>query len=97
MGKYSTRGRVERSYSTRQSIVSSLSDILYFLVVWLGEIFYSSQATANFGDQDISKCLNNLFLIVEQTDRISLAILVTYNVAYCICPIKHITVLHLPN
>jgi len=66
------------------SIGGALSDILYFLVVWLGEIFYSSQATANFGDQDISKCLNNLFLVVEQTDRIGLAVLVTYNIAHVI-------------
>jgi len=41
------------------SIGSVLSDILYFLIVWLGEIFCGSQVVANFGDQDISKCLNN--------------------------------------
>ena len=29
----------------------------------------------------ITKCLNNLFLVIERTDRISLAVLVTYNVA----------------
>jgi len=63
------------------SIGSALSDILYFLVVWLGEIFCCSQATVNFGDQDISRCLNNLFL---QTDRISLAVLVNYNVIHVI-------------
>ena len=39
------------------SIGGALSDILYFLVVWLRE--------------DISKCLNNLLLVVEQTNRIS--------------------------
>jgi len=50
-------------------------------MVWLGEIFCSSRVTANFGDRDISKCLNNLFLVVERTDRISLAVLVNYNVA----------------
>ena len=44
----------------------------------------SSQAAANFGDQDIIKCLNNLFLVVERADWISLAVLVTYNVAYVI-------------
>ena len=38
----------------------------------------------NFGDQDISKCVNNLFLVVEQTDKISLAVLVNYNVAHVI-------------
>ena len=26
-----------------------------------------------FGDQDISKCLTNLFLVIERTNRISLA------------------------
>jgi len=66
------------------SIGDALSDILYFLVVWLGEIFCSSRAAANFSDQDISKCLNNLFLVVERTDRISLAVLVNYNVAHVI-------------
>ena len=65
------------------SIGGALSDILYFLVVWLREIFCSSQAAVNFSDQDISK-LNNLFLVVERTDRISLAILVNYNVAHVI-------------
>jgi len=40
--------------------------ILYFLVVRLGRDFYSThdQITVKFGDQDISKCLNNLFLVV---------------------------------
>ena len=54
--------------------------------IWSFEIFFcsSSQAAANFGDQDISKCLNNLFLVVEQADRISLAVLVNYNVAHVI-------------
>ena len=47
--------------------------ILYFLVVWLGAIFSSTQTAAIFSDQDISKCLTNLFLVVEQTNRISLA------------------------
>ena len=52
------------------SIRSALSDILYFLVIWLVEIFCSTQIATNFGDQDIS---NNLFLVVEQTNRIILA------------------------
>ena len=52
------------------SIGGALSVILYFLVVWLGAIFSSTQTA---GDQDISKCLNNLFLVVEQTFRVSLA------------------------
>ena len=47
--------------------------LLYFLVVWLRAIFSSTQTAAIFGDQDISKCLNNLFLVVEQANRISLA------------------------
>ena len=49
----------------------ALSVILYFLVVWLGAIFSSTQTTAIFGDQDISKCSYNLFLVVERTNRIS--------------------------
>ena len=47
------------------SIGSALSVILYFLVVWLRVIFYSTQTAAIFGDQDISKCLYNLLLFVE--------------------------------
>ena len=55
---------------------------MIYCTSWLfrSEIFCSSQAAANFGDQDISKCLNNLFLVIEQTDRI----LVNYNVAHVI-------------
>ena len=41
--------------------------------VWLGEIFSSTQTAAIFGDKDISKCLTNLFLVVERTNMISLA------------------------
>ena len=55
------------------SIGNTLSVILYFLVIWLGAIFSSTQTTAMFGDQDISKSLYNLFLLMEQTNRISLA------------------------
>ena len=51
----------------------ALTVILYFLVVWLGVIFSSTQTAAIFGDQDISKCSYNLFLVVERTNRISLA------------------------
>ena len=51
----------------------ALSVILYFLVVWLGAIFSSTQTTAIFGDTDISKCSYNLFLVIERTYRISLA------------------------
>ena len=47
------------------NIGSALSVILYFLVVWLGVIFFSTQTATIFGDQDISKCLYNLFLVVE--------------------------------
>ena len=50
-----------------------LTVILYFLVVWLGAIFSSTQTAATFSDQDISKCLTSLFLAIEQTNRISLA------------------------
>ena len=52
---------------------SALSVILYFLVIWLGAIFSSIQTAVIFSDQDISKCLTNLFLVVERTNRISLA------------------------
>ena len=41
--------------------------------VWFGAIFSSIQTAAIFGDKDISKCSYNLFLVVEQTNRISLA------------------------
>ena len=66
------------------SIGGALSDILYFLVVWLREIFCCSSVAAYFGDQDISKCLNNLFLVVKRTYRISLAVLVNYSIAHVI-------------
>ena len=55
------------------SIGGALTVILYFLVVWLRAIFSSTQTAVIFGDQDISKCLTNLFLVVEQNNRISLA------------------------
>ena len=51
----------------------ALSVILYFLVVWLGAIFSSTQTAVIFDDKDISKCSYNLFLVVERTNRISLA------------------------
>ena len=51
----------------------TLGVILYFLVVWPRAIFSSTQTATILGDQDISKCLYNLFLAVEQTSRISLA------------------------
>ena len=53
------------------SIGSALSVTLYFLVIWLGVMFSSTQTATIFGDQDISKCLYNLSLVVEQTNRIS--------------------------
>ena len=40
---------------------------------WLGAIFSSTQTAGIFGDKDISKCSYNLFLVVEQTNRIGLA------------------------
>ena len=43
----------------------ALSVILYFLGIWLRAIFSSTQTAAIFGDKDISKCLTNLFLVVE--------------------------------
>ena len=46
------------------SIGSALSDIVYFLVVWPEEIFCSARTAANFSEHDISKCLNNLFLVL---------------------------------
>ena len=47
------------------SVGSTLSVILYFLVVWPRAIFSSTQTAAIFGDQDINQCLNNLFLVIE--------------------------------
>ena len=41
--------------------------------VWFGTIFSSTQTATIFGDKDISKCLTNLFLVVELIYRISLA------------------------
>ena len=35
----------------------ALSVILYFLVIWLGAIFSSTQTAVIFVDKDISKCL----------------------------------------
>jgi len=55
------------------SMGGALSDILYFLVVWLREVFCSARIAVNFGEHDISKCLNNLFIVLEQTNRISFA------------------------
>ena len=88
-GKYSTRGCVEccicphppppppppssAVFFIHTSIGGAITVILYFLVIWLGAIFSSTQTTTIFGDQDISKCLTNLFLVVERTNRISLA------------------------
>ena len=61
---------------------------MHFLVVWLGAIFSSTQTAAIFSDQDISKCLYNLqpvFLIVEQTNRISATVvLAIYNATHVI-------------
>ena len=36
-------------------------------------IFSSTQTAVIFSDKDISRCLTNLFLVVERTNRISLA------------------------
>ena len=55
------------------SIGGALTVILYFLVVWLRAIFSSTQTAVIFGDKNTSKWLTNLFLVVEQTNRISLA------------------------
>ena len=53
------------------SIGGALSVILYFLIIWLRVILSSTQTAAIFGDQDINKCVYNLSLVVEQTNRIS--------------------------
>ena len=39
--------------------------------VWLGVIFSSTQTAAIFSDKDISKCLYNVFPVIEQTNRTS--------------------------
>jgi len=46
----------------------------------------SAQTAANFGEHDISKCLNNLFLALEQTNRntVVLQVLAIYNVTHMI-------------
>jgi len=63
---YDSRGTYPSAvFFIHTSIGSALCDILHFLVVWLGEIFCGSEAAANFSDQDISKCLHSLFLVVE--------------------------------
>ena len=64
----------------------ALSVILYILhgCIWLGAIFSSTQTTAIFGDKNISKCSYNLFLVIEQVNRFSLAILVIYSVMHVI-------------
>ena len=41
--------------------------------MWLGAFFSTTQTTAIFGVQDITKCLYNLFLVIQRTGRISLA------------------------
>ena len=60
------------------SIGGALTVILYFLVVWLRAIFSSTQTAAIFSDQDISKCLTNLFLVVERTNRVWLVLAIYY-------------------
>ena len=62
---FASRHPLSAVFFVHTSIGSTLSVILYFLVVWLGAIFSSTQTAAIFGDQDISKCLYNLFLVVE--------------------------------
>ena len=51
----------------------ALRVILYFLVVWLGVIFSSTQTAVIFSVQDNSKCLTNLLLVVERINRIIFA------------------------
>jgi len=55
------------------SNTSEIGHVMYFLVVWLGEIFCSARIAASFGEHDINKCLNNLFIVLEQTNRINFA------------------------
>ena len=70
-GKYSTSVCREANTAQGEGIFrthkqgGTLSVILYFLVVWFGAIFSSTQTAAIVGDQDISKCLTNLFLVME--------------------------------
>ena len=62
---FSSRHPPSALLHVHKSIGGALSVILYFLVVWLGVIFSSTQTVVIFGYQDISKCLTNLFLVVE--------------------------------
>ena len=66
------------------SIGGALSVILYFLVVWLGAIFSSTQTAVIFGDQDISKCLDDLFLVVDELIGLVWLFLAIYNVTHMI-------------
>ena len=81
---FASRQPLSAVFFIHTSIGSALTVILYFLVVWLEAIFSSTQTAAIFSDQDISKCLTNLFLVLEQTNKISLASLAIYNVTHVI-------------
>ena len=62
---FALRHPLSAVFFVHTGIGGALSVILYFLVVWLRVIFSSTQITVIFSDQDISKCLYNLFLVVE--------------------------------
>ena len=53
-------------------------------MVWLGAIFSSTQTAAIFGDQDISKYLYNLFLVVNELIGLVRLVLAIYNVTHVI-------------
>ena len=61
----------------------ALSVTLYFLVASGSERFSLTQTAAIFSDKDTSKCLTNLFLVVQRTNRISLASLASFSDLQC--------------
>ena len=72
------------------SIGGALTVILYFLVILLGVIFSSAQTAAIFSYQDYSECLDSIFLVVEQTDRLVWLVLVIYSVTHVINRASHV-------
>ena len=70
---FASRHPLSAIFFIHTSIGGALRVILYFLVMWLRTIFSKTQTAVIFCDQDISKCLYNLFLEVERTGRFSLA------------------------
>ena len=87
--KYSTRGRVERLIQHKVKLIAVFAETppkccifhthkhgqwFKCYIVLPGHLALSiTQTAVIFSDQDISKCLYNLFVVVESTNRNSLA------------------------